>query len=306
MSLIVSTAVDVQTWEWIDADGVAHTFAEVNGIVPGRSQGTGMPPVRRSDIRVPGRAGAFNLDRTYGERTWALAVTLATTGPTTLEEAIAAWARRFNVLRGPGQIRRTRSDGTTRRVLYCDYEDGFGIDQAQGIWNSGAQGAVLMFFAADPFWYDDADTVVPFTTGGAGLGFFPIPNPTTGSFITLASSEVYGSVTVDNDGDVPVFPVWTIEGPGSDISLQNLTTGEELTLSAAGGLSLVAGETLTIDTRPGETLLEVDGTNVARYLSDASSLWPLALGDNLLQVSMAGATGASSVELSYLRGWLTP
>jgi hypothetical protein len=302
----ITSAVDVQTWEWIDADGTAHAFSGVNGIVPGRSQGTGMPPVRRADIRVPGRAGAVNLDRTYGERSWALAVTLATDGATTLEEAIAAWARRFNVLRGPGRIRRTRNDGTTRRVLYCDYDDGFGIDQAQGIWNAGAQGAVLMFFAADPFWYDDADTVVPFTTGGVGLGFFPIPNPTTGSFITLASSEVFGSVTVDNDGDVPVFPVWTIEGPGGSIALENLTTGETLAFSADGGLTLSAGQTLTVDTRPGETLLSVDGVNAAHYLSDASTLWPIVAGSNLLQVAMTGATGASSVELSYRRGWLTP
>lgn len=300
------TEVDCQTWEWVDALGVVHPFSEVTGIIPGRSANTGMPIVRRSDLRVPGRPGAFPLDRSYDSRTWALQVTLDTGDAETLEEAIAAWARRFNVLRGPGQIRRTRADGVTVRVLNCDYDDGFGIDQARGIWEQGTQQAVLQFFAPDPFWYDEAATVVPFTTGGNTYGFFPIPNPITGSMITLASSEVFGGVTIDNDGDVPVFPVWTVTGPGSSITLRNLTTGRLLSLTAAGGLTLLAGETLTIDTRPGETLLAVGSVEVAGYLTDASELWPLALDTNSVQVEMTGATSDSSVELSYTRGWLTP
>lgn len=305
---MITSEVDCQAWEWIDALGVAHAFTVDNGIVSGQSQGTGMPPVRRADVRVPGRAGAFNLDRSYGERTWALGVTIDSgdgATATTLEEAIEAWAGRFNVLAGPGRIRRTRADGVTKRVLFCDYDAGFGIEQDRGIWAQGSQPAVLTFFAADPFWYDDAATVVPFTTG-TGVGFFPIPNPLTGSFITLNASEVYGSATVNNDGQVAVFPTWTITGPGSAISLRNITTGETLALTAAGSLDLAAGEVLTIVTRPGETVLELaDGTNVARYLTDPSALWLLERGDNLVQVQMTGATAESAVSMSYTRGWLT-
>lgn len=297
---------DCQTWEWIDADGVAHPVNLTTDVVAGQSQGTGMPPVRRVDVRVPGRAGAFTLDRNYGEKVVALSVTVAADGPQGVEEAIAAWATRVNVLRGGGALARTRADGVTRRILFCDYDDGFTIDQTASIWSEGVQQAVLMFFAADPFWYDDADTIVAFTTG-TGVGFFPIPNPVTGSFITLTASEVFGSAVIDNDGDAPVYPVWTITGPGAGIRLVNVTTGEVLDLTDDGSLVLAAGDVLTIDTRPGFTVLSLaDGTNVANYLTDDSTLWPLVLGEQTVQVEMSASTVASSVSLAYARKHLTP
>lgn len=303
--MTVRDDIDVQTWEWIDGSGVVHAMNLTNGIVTGRSVGTAMPPIRRVDRRVPGRAGAFTLDRNYAEKSVAIAATLHTADAETLEEAIAEWASRFNVLLGGGALARTRADGVTRRLLYCDYDDGFGIDQQSGIWRRGTQQAVLTFFAADPWWYDDTDTVVTFTTG-TGVGFFPIPNPTTGSFITLTSSEVFGSASIDNDGDAPVYPVWTITGPGSSIRLVHDTTGDVLDFTDDGSLTLAAGDVLTVDTRPGYTRVEVDGTNVANHLTDESTLWPLALGTQTVHVEMSGSTGASEVELAYARKHLTP
>lgn len=297
---------DCQAWEWIDADGVSHPFDLTANMVAGQSQGTGVPPVRRVDVRVPGRSGAFTLHRDYGEKLVALSVTVAGSGPQDVEEALAEWATRVNVLRGGGALARTRADGVTRRLLFCDYDDGFTIDQTASIWAEGVQQAVLMFFAADPFWYDDTDTVVAFTTG-TGTGFFPIPNPVTGSFITLTASEVFGTAVIDNDGDAPVYPVWTITGPGATIRLVNVTTGEVLDLTDDGSLVLAAGDVLTIDTRPGYTTVSLDdGTNVANYMTDDSTLWPLVLGEQTVQVEMSGSTVASSVSLAYARKHLTP
>lgn len=301
--------IDCQTWEWVDGDGNVHAIDLTNGIVAGQSQGTGMPPVRRVDVQVPGRPGSFTLHRSYGEKQVALQVVVAGSSPTEVEQNIAAWATRCNVLRGGGALRRTRSDGVTRRVLFCDYDDGLTIDQTAGIWSEGVQQAVLLFYAADPFWYADAATVVNFTPGGgSATGFFPIPNPDTGSMITLVSSEVFGTVVVTNPGDAPAYPVWTLTGPGQSIKLRNLATGTVVDLTADGGLVLGSGEVATIDTRPGHTLLALDdGTNLARYLTDASTLWPIELGGpQTLQVEMSGATaGTSDVELSYTPAHLT-
>ena len=165
---------------------------------------------------------------------------------------------------------------------------------------------MLAFFAADPFWYDDTETTSTFAASGAASPFFPIPNATTGSFITITSSEVFATEVVTNSGDVPAYPVWTITGPGSAIALRNITTDKQITLSANSGLSLTASQTLEIDTRPGSTLVERDGANVAAYLADASELGPLDLGANTIQIEMSGTTGDSSVEIAYRAGHLTP
>ena len=305
-TLIVTEQTSCETWQWIDADGASHTLGEASGLVPGQWVGFGIPPTRRVDRRIPGRPGAYTLDRSYGERTATLQVVVVASSMSGLQQAIDDWAERFNVLRGGGTLRHTRTDGVTVRRLNCDYEAGLEISQAEGVWRAGAQAALLSFFAADPFWYDDTETTETFAASGTSAAFFPIPNATTGSFITLTSSEVFGSLVVTNDGDVPVYPTWTIEGPGSSITLRNVTTGKVITLSANGGLTLTAGQTLEIDTRPGSTLIERDSANVAAYLSDASELWPLALGANTIQIEMGGSTADSTVAISYRLAHLTP
>lgn len=302
------TSNDVQEWEFVDADGVSHPFDVANGIVPGRSANTGVPPTRRTGLRIPGVPGSLTQHRDYADKTWGLQVTFvgALRNAVSVEEALAEWASAFNVYKGAGLMRRTRADGVTVRRQAVDYDGGLEIDQSSGLWRKGAQQAVLMFFAADPFWYDDVETVVPFEAA-TGLPFFPIPNPTTGSFITLTASEVFGSVTVNNDGDVPVWPTWTITGPGEQIVVRNVTTGEVLDFGASTGLVLAAGEVATVVTTPGQTsLLLDDGTNLAGWLTDDSALWAIQRGSNVLQVEMTNVTADSSVELAYRRGWLTP
>lgn len=293
-----------ELWEWVDADGVAFAFTEANGLIAGQGSNFWMPQTRRTEARIPGRVGSYVLDRTYRERTAALSVVVKSSSASTMEAALAAWSSRVNVLRGAGYLRHTRVDGITKRLLYCEYDDGLGVQQGQGIWRKGVQQAVLQFYAADPFWYDESLTTVTFTSGTALAAFFPIPNATTGSFITLTASEVFASTTVDNEGDAPVFPVWTIAGPASSIALRNTTTGKSIAFS---GLSLTAGQTLTVDTRPGSTEITVGGSSVASYLTDASELWPLELGDNVVSVELAGTlAGTTAASLSYRLPHLTP
>jgi hypothetical protein len=301
-----------ELWEWIDADGVAHPFTDVaSGIVAGQGSNFWMPDTRRQAVSIPGRMGQYVLDSSYRERLGALQVTLDTRKlyahavDTNVEGLIAAVATMFNVLRGPGQLRHTRLDGT-RRVLYCEYDSGFGLQQANGLWRQGVQQAVLQFFAGDPVWYDDADTTTVFTTALGG-SFFPIPNVTTLSFVTITASEVFGTVSVVNSGDVPIYPVWTITGPASSIVLRNVTTGEVIDLTGNGGLTLTAGQVLTVDTRVGTSKLQLaDGTNKAGFLTDASVLWSIGRGTSSLRVEMSGSTVASAAQLAYRKGFLVP
>ena len=101
-------------------------------------------------------------------------------------------------------------------------------------------------------------------------------------------------------GDAGAWPVWTIDGPGTDIALRNLTTGAYLATSQA----LVAGDQLVIDTRPDAKTATLNGTtNVYSTLDPQGSLWRLQPGDNDLQLEVGGATAATLITLTYRKAW---
>lgn len=147
---------------------------------------------------------------------------------------------------------------------------------------------VLVFYAETPFFYDISEQTQQFSLGAAG-SFFPIFP------ITLTLDTIFSDGLVHNPGDVEAWPVWTVIGPGQDLLLRNPDTGKSLSLS---GLTLSAGEVVTIDTRPGKkTVTKQDDTNLFRYVS--GSLWPLKKGNNSVNIEFGGADGNSLVGLAF-------
>ena len=95
-------------------------------------------------------------------------------------------------------------------------------------------------------------------------------------------------------------------GPGSVIKLSNLTTGQKLEFSNAGGLILGVGESIYIDTSEGiKTATRNDNTNLFKYLSNDSTMWAIPPGDSSMELQMAGATIDSSLRLEYTPTYLT-
>lgn len=109
----------------------------------------------------------------------------------------------------------------------------------------------------------------------------------------------YGSVTGRNvtdglnDGDAPAPAQVTFVGPMlGGYALTNTTTGQRL----AYDVPLVAGETLTVDTRTGSVVLN-GSSDRASYLSASSvppELWRLQPGTNELVFTTAGGAGAGT------------
>lgn len=220
-------------------------------------------------------------------------------------------ARRLDPTRGDVTLRNTAIDGAVRQ-LTCRYDGGLEIDEGEGFAPGGYQRAVLVFVAADPYWYDESAIVTSFTAGtpASFFPFFPL---------RLSSSEVFADASVDNAGDVDAWPVWTIAGPCTELYLRSFAddvfaaaifpfdapaADQVLHLTT----TLAAGETLTIDTRPGyKTVTAFDGTNLFSLLDPAArAMWPLNRGSNSIRIEMSGADVGSSVNLSYKQGWLAP
>lgn len=292
---------------FIDPDGAEYvlTSREDHTTLEGIS-GRGMPPIRLSDEVVPLQPGSRLRDVQHGARDVAVPIVFTSESLTEVRAILRGVMRTFDPTRGNGRLVVTTPDGV-ERYLTCRYQGGFEIVEgppARGISPAqAAQSGLLVFRGFDPYWYGTTPFTARYTTGAQTGSFFSIPNPSTGSFVTLTSSEVFVTVTItlDTDLDAWSWPVWTITGPGGGLVLRNATTGYVMDFTASGGFTLGAGESATLDLRPGaKTLTKNDGTNLYPYLTNASVLWPLG-PSQVVQVEMTGADDDTAVDL-----WVEP
>lgn len=130
---------------------------------------------------------------------------------------------------------------------------------------------------------------------GPAIPFFPV---------FIYSSVVEGVYTLDIEGDEEVWPTWEIGGPGTDLLIENMTTGEALFIE--GDIF----EKITIVTDP--QLQDIysdtwtDGQWWDRVDIKQGALFPLKAGENKIKVTMVGATQASYVEYKYREIWGAP
>lgn len=277
-----------ETLTWIDADGNSY---DLSGQTDREwllgTQGRFMPPFRFVENEVPLQPGARLRTVKTLPREVDIPLLFKAASETALRTLVRDYLHRFNPGRGDGKLRVT-APGGDQRELNCRYAGGMQLVEA-GEKFGFRQRMVLTFRAFDPYWYATSDTTDTYTTGTPAtfFPFFPL---------RLTSSTIFASPTINNTGDVECWPVWTITGPGSSIALRNLTTDKLISLST----TLAAGETITIDTRPGKkTVTKNDGTNLYGDLSSDSELWPLERGNNSVQIEMSSATSASQVVISY-------
>lgn len=270
-----------ETVVWIDPDDVTVDL-DVKFDVRGRFA----PPVEFEEDGVPGQPGKQRRAARHGVKDFVLPFWVHADTAAELRTALRELVYRMDPVRGPGRIRITSPAGDQREIE-CSVADGMGLDEVLGESSTLTDQKVVPVFRAHmPYWQATSDTVLTFE-GGETATFFPFFP------LRLSSSQVFADTTVTNTGDIETWPVWTVSGPASAITLRNLTTGKILILNT----TLVADETVTIDTRPGhKTVLRGDGSNAFTNLTTTSSLWPLVKGANAIRVEMASTT-----EVSWLR-----
>jgi hypothetical protein len=122
-------------------------------------------------------------------------------------------------------------------------------------------------------------------------------------FPSVSSSQVLGATTVNNPGDVIVWPEWTVTGPASLVTFTRDDTGEEFVLdpdaTAIGHGALLAGEQVTITTDPPRVRYE-DGSNWVGALNwPGAVLWGLAPGDNGVSFQLDGSSTGSAVDMTF-------
>lgn len=288
--------------EWIAADGTVVNLMEFVedqvgvAIQPGR-KGAFMPPVRRAEDNIPYANGSRVKYQTLGPREVDFPFFIKGTSEDDLRLRLRALLSRFNPLDDAGRIRVTRPDGT-RRELICRYQQGMELVEDDRNYGVTYAKAIATFRANDPIWYD-VDPISSTYSSGAEIPFFP------GTPFRLTSNAIFATVSgIVNDGDVDAWPVWIIQGPGTDIALRNDDTGEKLEFTS--DVELATGESITIDTREGLRTVKLnDGTRLYSKLTGDSQMWPIYRGTNNIRIDMQNTTTESLVTLSYYRGYLS-
>lgn len=198
-----------------------------------------------------------------------------------------AFINSLNPKRGVGTLTLTQPDGDQRTIgaYYASGMEGDeSLDAAGERWCINA----ITFGVPSPYWIG-SEVTHSWKAGSSAL-FFPVLP------LVVGDSQVLGQVTVTNDGDDDAYPIWTIKGPATNVTLTNQTTGQLLSLAR----TLSASDTVVINTRQRQQSALLNGvTNLWPDLTDDSELWPLTEGVNALNLVVTGSTAATQVSMTY-------
>jgi len=146
---------------------------------------------------------------------------------------------------------------------------------------------VVQMQAPQPFWESEQTESFSITTGNTGRGLLPQLTK-----LKLTSSQTLGVVSVNNVGDVPIQPVWSIRGPVNDLVISNGTQ------SFGISTPIPLGSTITIDTGAG-TVVDDAGTNLYALLNPAPKLFSLPPGTTSVSVNGVDATAETRITCNY-------
>lgn len=283
---------------WIDAFGTEIPLTDNYKVLSGM-QGRFMPPLEMVEEEVPLQAGSRLRTIKVLPRDIDIPLYILADSEKDLRLKMRSFLRVFNPLNGNGTIKVTAPDGTIREIA-CRYISGLEGKEDRDSKGVYWQIVLLVFRAFDPFWYESGTIVKTFKMAESQATFFPMFP------LRLTSSTVFADATVENTGDVETWPEWIITGPGENLTIRNMTTGEVVQLDHIDA-KLGAGEILTINTKPfAKTIEKNNGMNIFHTLTDESSLWSLVEGYNNIRIEMANATSESSIQLTYRHRYWGP
>jgi len=255
-----------------------------------------LPDIRSSDVARPRDQGLLFGNDFLGGRTITLALEIVKAPGLTLAQSVDLVKAAFQPLQNTALPLAFQLPGQGNRVINCrcrKLTDTVDVSFAGGITTMSVQ-----LSAMDPRIYDATgqtmNTTLPTAFGGVTFNVtFPLTFP--GGTITTG-----GTITSTNSGNYPTRPVVTITGPVTNPRLENVNTGETLTLM----LTLAGSDTLTInfDAR----VITLNGT-ASRYgtVASGSVFWQIYPGSNTItfRSSDSAPTGAVAY-VAFASAWL--
>jgi tail protein len=169
-----------------------------------------------------------------------------------------------------------------------------GFDNRNNKW----QKVQLQYEANNPFWYSSIEIIETFKSVES-LFDFPFS-------MSIAAPVMFGTMipanTATNDGQVEAPVTIKIQGACINPSIVNETTGEFIRFK---NLTMVAEDTLEIDTTFGQKKVLLNGENVFNKLDFNSSFFNLVLGDNTIEFTDDTGSTAATIYFIYRNLYIT-
>lgn len=195
---------------------------------------------------------------------------------------------------GPVEIRLETKDGF--RSAFGQYKDGLEGDFAKAVVNRYRMNLAPTFVCQDTKFYGQEREIIQKVDAGRKPFLTAFGSPAVVPFfpIVLASSTVDGAYQLDIKGDSEAWPIWEVTGPGEDLLIESVETGQRVFIAGE------FGEVVTIDTKLGDIWSEsFTRGELWNRASRDSVLFPLQPGVNKVRITMVNARPTSSIRLRY-------
>jgi hypothetical protein len=269
----------------VGANGDTVTLQDSgNFVLLSGARGFGMP---NASVRIDPSTSDGGVWRATRREVRELDLPIAILGSTrgVVETRLRRLARLLQDNKGPTRIVASYQNGTQ---LFLDAhfiggaETQFGND-AGLTWCKW----VVTLQSPEPFWRTLNETRI--TVGSGGTGRSLLPQLTK---LKVTSGQTLGIVTVNNGGDVPVFPRWEIRGPLTSFTVTDGTQS----FSFPDGIT--GEETYTVDTATA-TAVNQAGENVYAQLGPAPKFFPFPTGETTISVLGDNATADTRVRAFF-------
>lgn len=250
--------------------------------------GLGTAEIRVQDEARPGRAGLVAGDDLLGGREVVFVVQVKGTA-TVIEQALLELAAAYEPVAADVWLD-LRMSGTPAEYALLGRPRGCQYNLSKR-YTHGLGDARCVFVATDPVKYG-AEQQVTISLGTPGVGLtYPVTYP-----IVYTGSALSGIGSAPNDGFKAVHWSAVLNGPMLNPRLEHIESGRFIRVSA----DLLAGETLTLDSRSGALLF--GGTSPRpTWQAPGSSWFQLAPGPNSLRLT--ADTGTGSADVTWRPGW---
>ncbi|WJN63429.1 Dit-like tail protein [Streptomyces phage phiScoe56] len=251
--------------------------------------GLGLPPVSVQWLEGAGDGAMYRRTRVLA-RDIDVPLDIVAKNRDDLKKTLSRLAR---LLSGPCTLRLVEDDGSSWSTDVVRVGGGEYVYGENTTGNKDVQ-TVVTFRAGDPYWTSSVQTTQQIggtTSAGTFVsGFMALP---------VASSQAIGSIMLENTGDVPAYPVWTVYGPGDNFKAIS-PSGETLWWKG----TLTASQKLIVDTQRG-TVVREDGSNQYSLLAPAPRFWAVEPGISTCTASLLNTTSASKITVAWKpRKWM--
>ena len=247
-------------------------------------QGFGLAPLHRITTRGPLQHGDSDIDFRLDPRILQIPILVKN------ESASAPKARHYSIREallkifnpnssGVLQVTIGTTDGTTPTVIAYQINvkvlGGLTFDVDPTSYNVRT---VVQLRADDPTWYD---ATVP---DGRGVNYL--------------NANINGTQVITTGGNWPTFPIIRLNGPITNPTITNNTTGQSIAITA----TITAGNWFDIDLSYGKkTVVENLSTNRISTVSASSNLatWSLIPGNNTIAITGSVTTAATNAAFAF-------